>query len=176
MLKTHKLKVIFLFTFSLLSALFIASTNVFANNDKTTSVTQDSLQIAEILSHTKSPDGIVFELIGSENNDYLPNALEKIETYKKQLQAKFPELDIAVVSHGAEQFKLTKNKASKSMKSHTLVQRLVAADVPVYICETHANWRGVTPEDFPEYITTTPQGPTQIRQYQELGYTLVVVE
>ncbi len=143
---------------------------------KDTSKEKDSLKITELLTQKEAPDGVVFELIGSENNDYLPNALEKIEAYKKQLQVKFPKIEIAVVSHGAEQFELTKKKASTSKQSHTLVKRLVAADVPVHICETHASWRGVTPEDFPDYITPSAQGPEQIRQYQELGYILVVVE
>jgi intracellular sulfur oxidation DsrE/DsrF family protein len=118
----------------------------------------------------------VFELIGSEKSDYLPKALKKIEDYKEQLQAKFPTLEIAVVSHGAEQFNLTSKNKDKEKESHTSVQRLVAADVPVHICETHASWRGVKAEDFPEYITPTSQGPTQIKSYQEMGYTLVVIE
>ena len=165
----------FLSTFFILSLLALllftaTSSNAKDSNDK------DSIEIAKILTQKDVPDGVVFVLIGSENNDYLPNALEKIEAYKKQLQAKFPTIEIAVVSHGAEQFELTKKKTTESKQSHTLVQRLVAADVPVHICETHASWRGMTPEDFPEYITPSAQGPEQIRQYQELGYILVVVE
>ena len=142
----------------------------------TTFADEETEMISEILEMSKTPDGVVFELIGSEDNDYLPTALEKIEAYKKQLQAKFPKIEIAVVSHGAEQFELTKMSANDLKQSHKRVQRLVAADVPVHICETHASWRGVTPEDFPDYITPSPQGPSQIKQYQELGYILVVVE
>lgn len=167
-----KLRLTFIFSF--LAIVVITSTTCFADNNK--SKDKDGIKIAELLTQKETPDGVVFELIGSENNDYLPNALKKIEDYKKQLQVKFPTIEIAVVSHGSEQFELTKMKASKSKKSHTLVQRLVAADIPVHICETHASWRGVTPEDFPDYITPSPQGPEQIRQYQELGYILVVVE
>ena len=137
---------------------------------------EEAETIAEIMQMTETPDGVVFELIGSEDSDYLPNGLKKIEAYKKQLQGKFPKLDIAVVSHGAEQFELTKDNANTEKESHKRVQRLVAADVTVHICETHASWRGVTPEDFPDYITPSPQGPAQIRQYQELGYILIVVE
>ena len=152
-----------LLLFSLLSF-----SNVFANDEK-----QD---IDALLKQNKAPDGVVFELIGSENSDYLPNTLKKIEGYKKQLQAKFPKLDIAVVSHGAEQFNLTSNNKDKEKESHSSVQRLVAADVPVHICETHASWRGVTAGDFPEYISPSSQGPTQIKSYQEMAYTLVVIE
>ncbi len=142
----------------------------------TTFADEETEMISEILEMSKTPDGVVFELIGSEDNDYLPTALEKIEAYKKQLQEKFPKIEIAVVSHGAEQFELTKKNVKGSQQSHKRVQRLVAADVAVHICETHASWRGVTPEDFPDYITPSPQGPIQIKQYQELGYILIVVE
>jgi len=174
-IRTTFLSTLFLsifFILSLLALMVFTATNSHAIDPKD----QDSIEIAKILTQKDVPDGVVFELIGSENNNYLPNALEKIEAHKKLLQAKFPKIEIAVVSHGAEQFNLTKKNANESKQSHQRVQRLVAADVPVHICETHASWRGVTPEDFPEYITPSPQGPSQIRQYQELGYILIVVE
>jgi intracellular sulfur oxidation DsrE/DsrF family protein len=135
----------------------------------------DQQEVAALLAEDEAPDGVVFELIGNEG-DYLLNALNKVKTYKAQLQKKFPGLDIAVVSHGSEQFNLTSDNQNKAQEAHAHVQQLVAADVPVHVCETHASWRGVTPEDFPEYITVSTTGPAQINQYEELGYTLVVIE
>jgi len=135
----------------------------------------DKEDIAKILTSTETPDGVVFEVIGSDG-EYLTRALEKIQSYKKQLQAKFPKLDIAVVSHGSEQFALTRDNAQKFKKAHNSVKRLVASDVPVYVCETHASWRDVSAEEFPDYINVAAQGPAQIKQYQELGYLLVVIE
>lgn len=136
----------------------------------------DKADIDKILNMSESPDGVVFELIGSEDSKYLPNALSKVEAYKKQLQMKFPDIEIAVVAHGAEQFELTKNNAKKEKKSHDLVKRITLDNVPVHICETHAAWRGVGGEEFPDYVTVSSQGPTQIKEYQELGYLLVVVD
>ncbi len=135
----------------------------------------DKDDIASILTKTETPDGVVFEVIGSDGA-YLTGALEKIQKYKETLQKKFPKLDIAVVSHGSEQFALTTDNAEKYKKAHDGVKRLVASDVPVYICETHASWRDVTAEEFPDYINVASQGPAQIKQYQELGYTLVVID
>lgn len=135
----------------------------------------DEALVADLLAQDPAPDGVVFELIGNEG-DYLLNALKKVENYKKQLQEKFPELDIAVVSHGAEQFNLTKSSQSEEKEAHAFVKQLVAEDVPVHICETHASWRGVTPEDFPDYITVSSTGPAQIKVYEELGYTLIVID
>ena len=150
----------------MLLALCLISVSVFPN---------DKAEINKILAMPNAPDGVVFELIGSENSTYLPNALTKVESYKDQLKKKFPEIEIAVVSHGAEQFELTTNNAKKEKKTHSIVKRISNDDVPVHICETHASWRDVAAEDFPEYITVSAQGPIQIRQYQELGYILVVV-
>ena len=155
-----------MFKLSSLLALLLFTLSTFAS---------DKEDIAQILTKSETPDGVVFELIG-RNGDYLTKSLEKIQDYKKQLQAKFPKLDIAVVSHGSEQFSLTSDNAIKFKKAHSSVKRLVASDVPVYICETHASWRDVTAEDFPDYINVASQGPAQIKQYQELGYTLVVID
>ncbi len=135
----------------------------------------DKDDIAKILDQSETPDGVVFEVIGSDA-EYLTNALERIQKYKDTLQKKFPKLDIAVVSHGSEQFALATKNAEKNKKAHTSVKRLVASDVPVYICETHASWRDVVAEDFPKYISIAAQGPAQIKQYQELGYILVVID
>lgn len=166
MIKSLLIKRFFLTVF--LSVFAFSSPALLAMDD-------DEEEIKMLLAEDKAPDGVVFELIGGEG-DYLEHALEKVETFKEQLHKKFPKLDIAVVSHGSEQFNLTKNKVAKAKEAHKKVQRLVASDVPVHICETHASWRGVTPEDFPDYITVSSTGPAQIRQYQELGYELIIIE
>ena len=148
---------------------------LFSNIFSIAAFADDKADIDLILSKSTAPDGIVFEVIGSDE-EYLSKSLDKIKNYKEQLHKKFPKLDITIVSHGAEQFALTKNNADKFKKTHNKVKRLVADDVTVHICETHASWRDVSAEDFPEYISPTPQGPAQIKQYQELGYTLVIID
>ena len=154
--------------FSLLFSFFaLSSAAVYA-------LDEDQQKVADLIAEDDAPFGVVFELIGNEG-DYLLNAIKKIEIYKEQLQKKFPELDIAVVSHGSEQFNLTKSNQSEAKEVHTRVQRLVSSDVPVHICKVHASWRGVAPEDFPDYITVSSTGPAEIKQYQEVGYVLVVV-
>jgi len=153
-----------------LASLFVFSSSLFA---------ADKQDIDKILNQKEAPDGIVFEVIGSDE-DYLSDAIERIQQYQKRLQIKFPKLDIAVVSHGSEQFALTKNYAAKNAlknkETHKNIKRLIDSDVPVYICETHASWRDVQASDFPSYITIAAQGPAQIKQYQELGYRLIVIE
>lgn len=135
----------------------------------------DAEDITALLAKEDAPEGVVFEIIG-DGGQYLQKALEKVDAYQSQLREKFPDLDIAVVSHGVEQFAFKSSQAETYAPSHSLAKQLVDQDIPVHVCETHAGWLGVTAEDFPEYIDVAPAGPTQIGQYEELGYVLVVVE
>jgi intracellular sulfur oxidation DsrE/DsrF family protein len=47
--------------------------------------------------------------------------------------------------------------------------------VPLHVCETHANWYGVTAEDFPDYVNVAPSGPAQLAAYREMGYDLILI-
>ena len=154
----------------LISLLALSSTVATAADEE-----MDQMHVAELLAQDEAPDGVVFELIGNEGN-YLLNAIKKVEIYKEQLQKKFPELKVAVVSHGSEQFNLTTAKQSGAKDTHKRVQRLVESDVPVHICAVHASWRDVAPEDFPDYISVSSTGPAEIKNYQEFGYKLILVE
>lgn len=131
-------------------------------------------EIEKILAMKTMPDGVVFEVV-SGNEDYLKTALNKFELYQKKLKAKFPDIDLAIVTHGSEQFSLTRENKTKYADTHKRVQRISDSDVPVHICETHASWRDITAEDFPDYVNVSAQGPIQIRQYQELGYILIIL-
>ena len=94
----------------------------------------DKQEIDRILALEKAPIGVLFELIGRENDKYLPAGLKKIEAYKIQLKKKFPSIKVAVVTHGAEQFELTKDNAKKQSKTHNIVKRITAENVPVHVC------------------------------------------
>lgn len=135
-------------------------------------VSADEDEIAEILAMETAPEGIVFEVVSGDET-YIETALHDFMTYQKQLREKFPDIELAIVTHGSEQFALTTANQKNYGEVHEQVQSIVADNVPVHICETHAGWRGITAEDFPEYVNVSAQGPTQIRQYQELGYILV---
>lgn len=131
-------------------------------------------QVSLILEQAKPPEGVVFEIIMSKNG--LKKAIPKISGYVRLLRARFPGIKIAVVSHGSEQFALTTKNRAKYAKVHNEVRQLTRKhNVPVHICETHARWRGVQPEDFPKYVKVSTQGPQEVRNYQEFGYRLIVI-
>lgn len=132
--------------------------------------------IQHLLDAATPPDGVVFEVVESDD-DALQWAIPQISHYVAQLRARFPDIDIAVVTHGSEQFALTSANRQQNPELHQEVQSLVqASGVPVHVCGTHAGWFGVDPEDFPAFVDVAPAGPVQISQYEELGYELIVVE
>ena len=131
-------------------------------------------EVAQILSMETAPDGVVFEVVAGDEA-YLKTALDKFEIYQQQLKDKFPEIGLAIVSHGSEQFALTTANQEKHADAHGLVKRIIATDVPVVVCGGHAKWRGLNDEDFPDYVEVAASGPAKIRDYQELGYLLVIL-
>jgi len=132
-------------------------------------------EIDRLLAQKDAPFGVVFE-ISEGSGDALQWAIPAVNRYVKQLRKKFPDIGLAVVSHGVEEFGLMKDKQKKNAAVHKTVQSLVASDVPVHVCGTHASWKGVSADAFPDYIDVAPAGPTEVRNYQAMGYVLIEVE
>ncbi len=131
--------------------------------------------VARLLENPDAPPGVVFELISGDLY-FLAQSMPKIRELSKRLRERFPGLDIAVVSHGVEEFSLTRARQREFPELHDAVRSLSRdQNIPVHVCGTHASWRNVTAEAFPEYVDVAPVGPAQIRAYQELGYELVVI-
>ena len=129
--------------------------------------------VAALLAASEPPHGVVFEIASGDPRS-LEWALPRIQGYVAELRARYPDLEIAVVSHGREQFALTNDKRSSEASVHGNVQRLVRdQNVPVHVCETYAEHHGAGAEQFPDYVQVAAAGPAQVRAYQELGYTLV---
>lgn len=131
--------------------------------------------VDHLLAQSSSPEGVVFEIVEADE-DALDQLLPKLRQAIKRIRARFPQTEFAVVSHGREEFALQTQNQSEYAGVHRQVQALVADDVPVHVCETHAGWYGVTAEDFPDYVNVSPTGPGQIRLYEELGYDLIVID
>jgi len=146
--------------------LFFLNANVQANNQQ---------EIDQLLAQKDAPFGVVFEIVEGKD-DALQWAIPAVNQYIGQLRERFPNIGLAVVSHGSEQFGLMKNQQKENSQVHTAVQSLVANDVPVHVCGTHASWRGKTADDFPDYVDVTPAGPTEIRNYEAMGYVLIEIK
>lgn len=132
-------------------------------------------QIEKLLSSDSAPFGVVFEVIES-NADELDWIFPRIKEYADTLRKRFPDIGIAVVSHGKEEFGLLKESQNKRKNVHKLVKSLVQTNnIAVHVCGTHASWYDKKPEDFPEYINVSPAGPTEIENYIDMGYRHVVI-
>jgi intracellular sulfur oxidation DsrE/DsrF family protein len=132
-------------------------------------------QVDRLLKAQEEPPGVVFEIMEHED-DALGWALPKVAMLSEQLRKRFPELPIAVVTHGREQFGLLADEAEGLLAQiHDNAQLLQAEDIDLHVCGVHAGWDGYTPEDFPEYVDVSPSGPTQIQDYRNLGFVLIVL-
>jgi len=155
----------FIFFLSFILTSFIASNTLFASDA--------SQKIDNILQQQEAPSGIVFEIATGATNS-LQWALPKIQDYIKRLREKFPELEIAIVTHGSEQFSLQTANNEQYKKVHSLTQKLVKDDnVPLHVCGTYAGWQNVSEEDFPDYVDVAPAGPAAVNDYIALGYILI---
>ncbi len=118
---------------------------------------------------------MVFEII-EDGDAALQWGIPTVNEYVKKLRKRFPDIGIAVVSHGKEQFGLMASREEEMPQLHAVVKSLVARDVLVHVCGTHALWQGQTAADFPDYVDVTPAGPTEIRNYEAMGYVLIEIE
>ena len=132
-------------------------------------------ELKRIFASENTPAGVVFEIV-DRDDEYLERAIPWVNQQIISLRARFPQLDIAVVSHGSEQFALLKDADVAYPEIHSNVQRLISDhDIKLELCLGHANMRGFNQEDFPDYVDIEASGPSQIAAYESLGYDKVVV-
>ena len=134
-----------------------------------------NVYVDALLMRNEAPHGVVFEIVEGDELA-LEALLPKLRSAIERIRARFPHTEFAVVSHGREEFALQSRYQSENAQIHQQVQALVAEDVPVHVCATHASWYGVSPEDFPAYVNVAPTGPGQIELYLELDYDLIVIQ
>ena len=131
--------------------------------------------LENVLKLKSAPAGVIIEIV-TDDEDSLEWALPRAEEYIQQLREKFPDLPLAIVSHGPEQFALTENNQQENKEIHQLVKSLGKVDVPVHICETFAGWRGLAAEDFPDHVNVAAAGPAQVNDYIAIGYELIIID
>ena len=132
-------------------------------------------EVDSIIAGEQAPAGVVFEIV-SDEDDLLAELLPSVKADIERLRQRFPDLPVAIVSHGKELFALTSKNRVSEQRAHELVKQLVKAEnVDVHVCGTHAGWYGVTAEAFPDYVDVTAAAPTQIDDYEAIGYTVIIL-
>jgi intracellular sulfur oxidation DsrE/DsrF family protein len=133
-------------------------------------------QVDHLLLTDVEPDGVVFEIL-EDDGDALGWALPLVTRLSIQLRERFPDLSIAVVTHGREQFALLSGEADGLLSAiHDDARQFESADIDLHVCGVHAGWDGYTPEDFPDYVDVSASGPAQINDYRSLGYEVIMLQ
>ncbi len=134
-----------------------------------TAIHANAESLNNVLKLEEAPVGVVIEVIQADGNA-LREHLVRVRAASDSIRRKFPNLPIAIISHGHEQFALTSNNADRYSALHEDVKDLVENDIDVHVCGTHASWYDIAPEDYPEFINVTHAGPAQINDYLNIGY------
>lgn len=133
-------------------------------------------EVERLLASDRAPSGVVFEIL-EDDEVALAWALPEVERSAERLRARFPELPIAVVTHGQEQFGLLAIEASGPFGSiHSEAQALSNSDVELHVCGAHAGWYGHDVDDFPDYVDVAPSGPALLNDYRALDYEVIRLE
>lgn len=132
--------------------------------------------VKQILQSSEEPDGIVFDIETLQSN-----ALGELAPYVRQqillIKNKFPDVDIAVVTHGVEEYALQRDAQKQNAGLHDMFNRLVQdQDVSVHVCGAVGGLKNLTQEDFPEFVSYSESGMAQINDYKALGYTVVAIK
>jgi len=131
--------------------------------------------IDKILAAEQPPVGVVFE-VSSSDDDGFDWAAPLLKTYAMQLRKKFPELKLAVVAHGLEQFQLTREKRQQHAGTHSKVQSLVKDDdIDVHVCGNFASMLGVDKKEFVDFVKVAERAPLKIDAFRQAGYRLVIL-
>jgi len=127
-----------------------------------------------LLANDTPPPGVVFD-IDEWDNEALRWAIPLVRGYVDRLRARFPDLEIAVVSHGDEEFALMKYAEPDFKKVQQEVEALVADQVPVHVCAGHAVMSGYSENGFVDYVDKVSAGVVTVAEYRQRGYVHVPV-
>jgi len=129
----------------------------------------DTPDIRKLFDLPEAPPGVVVELIEWEAGSWQWATPLLIEL-RQRLRQRFPETDLAIVSHGGEQFQLTRERRDEQPQALARLQGLVDDGVDLFVCGTHSSWRDVPDSAYLDFVKVAPSGPARINDYIELGY------
>ena len=102
-------------------------------------------------------------------------AIPLVRSYVDRLRTRFADLDIAVVSHGEEEFALMKYAEADFGALYRQVKALVTDKVPVHVCVGHAVMSGYSKNDFVDYVIKVPAGVETVAEYRLRGFVYIPV-
>ena len=130
--------------------------------------------IDKLLANETPPAGIVFD-IDEWDSDALQWAIPLVRGHVDRLRTRFPGLEIAIVSHGDEEFALMQYAKPNFGTVHREVEALVADQVPVHVCAGHAVMSGYNENGFVDYVDKVPAGVETVAEYRRRGFIHIPV-
>lgn len=131
--------------------------------------------VDRLLQTGQNPDGVVFELISWDDKTW-QWAAPMITSLRTQLRSKYPDIDVAVVSHGGEQFQLTRERQQEQPGAIAQLAELTEDGVNLHVCGTHSSWKDVPDSAYLDMVDVSPSGPAQINDYIKLGYEHILLQ
>lgn len=132
-------------------------------------------EVDRLIREGVEPDGVVFEMIAWDNRTWTW-AAPMLAELRGQLRAKFPGLDVVVVSHGGEQFQLTHDRRDEQPEAIQQLASLSEEGMSVHVCGVHSQWNDVPAEAYLDFVDVSASGPAQINDYIKLGYRHIRLE
>lgn len=129
--------------------------------------TASAATLEQVLSGARPP-GVVIEVVGRD--DGLRKGVPLLRDVIGQIRKRFPGIDIALVSHGREQFALLEGAEEFTDIQRSMRELIADTQVNVHVCGAHAERAGRSAEDFVSFVNVAAHGPIQIRDYEALGY------
>ena len=128
-----------------------------------------NLVINQLISANIEPEGVVFELAAYESNAW-NWASPKVDQLSKQLKDKYPNVDIAIISHGNEQFQLTSKNLAKNQYPVSLLDNLAKNGADIHVCGVNSSWNNVSHDSYIDIVQVAVSGPAKVNDYIKLGY------
>ena len=128
--------------------------------------------VNELISANIEPEGVVFELVEYEA-DAWRWAAPKIQQLTQQLRHKYPNIDVAIISHGNEQFQLTRKNLTKNRNAVSLLNILSKQGVEIHVCGVNSSWNGISEDGYIDIVEVAVSGPAKLNDYVNLGYVRI---
>jgi len=121
------------------------------------------------------PEGVAFEIITWEDNAW-EWAAPMLQSLTEQLRNRYPDLDIALISHGNELFDLAIKNKDRSEAFINTLQSLSEDNVNIHVCGDFAKYKHLGTNDFLPFVDVSPSGPAQLQDYINLGFDHIMLE
>ena len=131
--------------------------------------------LQQLLLERQAPDGVVFEIMAWEDRTW-DWAAPLLRRYVDQLREKYPDLDIVLISQGAELFDLARRAALRETPALRQLAALGEEGVNIYISGDYAKWKRLGKKDFVDFVDVAESGSALLEDYIELGFVPIKLE